>query len=165
MKRGAQRMTDTRSGEVVAAVRSPAGLWGPAQPLSSVRTKAIHLGTSAAGEVIATWNVAPAAFPASERPALHLTTRPPGGDFGPVAVTPDVVDGPLAVLGDGTAVTLLEQGGLRASVRAPGGAFGPPVRLSRVGGFPTVSAWGDVALGVWMAFAPDRLRFATIAAD
>ena len=154
----------TRTGEVVAAVRTRAGTWGPAQPLSSVRTQRVHLGVSAAGDVLAAWNRAQPAFPDREQFALHQATRPPGGAFGPVTVVPDLVDGPLAVLAGGTAVTLLEQGGLRASVRPPGGAFGPSRLLSRVGGYPTVSAWGDVAVGVWMVFPPDRLRFAILQA-
>jgi hypothetical protein len=129
-----------------------------------VRTQRVHLGASAAGEVLATWNLAQPVFPDREQFALHQAARPEGGSFGPVAVVPDLVDGPLAVLADGTAVTLLEQGGLRASVRPPDGTFGPSTRLSRVGGFPTVSAWGDVAVGVWMVFPPDRLRFATLQA-
>ena len=152
----------TRTGEVMAAIRSAGGAWGPTLALSSVRTKAIRLGTSAAGEVVATWNVAVRPFPEREPPALHLATRPAGGDFGPVSVTPDLVDGPLAVMADGTSVTLLEQRGVQASIRPPGGAFGSPARLARSGGYPIVSAWGDVAVGVWMAFAPDRLRFAVL---
>ena len=150
----------TRSGDPVAAVRSPAGVWGPAQTLSSVRTKAVHLGTSAAGEVAATWNIAPVAFPERSRSALHLATRPPGGDFGPATVTEDVVDGPLAVTAGGAAITVVEQGGVRALVRPPGGAFGPPMGLARAGGYAVVSAWGGVAAAVWFGFAPDRLRYA-----
>ena len=155
----------TRTGEVVSAVRSPGGAWGPARALSSVRTKAIHLGTSSAGEVLATWTPAPPPLPERQQFALYLATRPPGGDFGPVTVTPDLVDGPLAVTADGTAVTLVDLPAMRAAVRPPGGPFGAPVRLSRVGGYPTVSAWGDVAVAVWMGFAPDRLRYAILATD
>jgi hypothetical protein len=153
----------TRSGEVMTAARSAAGAWGPAQALSPVRTNAIHLGTSSSGEVVATWNVARPTVPEREEFALHVATRPAGGDFGPVSVTPGHVDGPLAVLADGTAVTLMEERGVRASVRPPGGTFGPTVRLGRVGGYSTVSSWGDMAVGVWLTFAPDRLRFATFA--
>jgi hypothetical protein len=67
------------------------------------------------------------------------------------------------VLADGTAVTLMEEAGVRASVRPPAGTFGPTDRLGRVGGYPTVSSWGAEAVGVWLTFAPDRLRFATFA--
>jgi hypothetical protein len=153
----------TRSGEVMTAARSAAGVWGPGRALSSVRTNAIHLGTSSSGEVVATWNVARPPLPEREEFALHVATRPPGGDFGPVSVTPGLVEGPLAVLADGTAVTLMEEAGVRASVRPPAGTFGPTDRLGRVGGYPTVSSWGAEAVGVWLTFAPDRLRFATFA--
>ena len=78
-----------------------------------------------------------------------------------MTVTPDLVDGPFAVLADGTALTVMEERGVRAAVRPPGGTFGPTVRLGRVGGYPALSSWGDVAVAVWMTFAPDRLRFAT----
>jgi hypothetical protein len=154
----------TRSGEVMAAVRSAEGAWGPAHALSSVRTKGIHLGTSSAGEVVAAWSPAPPPLPERQEFALYLASRSPGSDFEPVSVTPDLVDGPFAVMADGTAVTLMEERGVRAAVRPPGGAFGPTLRLGRVGGYPTVSSWGDVAVGVWMTFAPDRLRFATFEA-
>jgi hypothetical protein len=153
----------TRSGEVVTAARSAAGEWGPAQALASVRTNAIHLATSSSGEVVATWNVARPSLPERQEVALHVATRPAGGDFGPVSVTPGLVDGPLAVLADGTAVTLMEERGVRSSVRPPGGTFGPTDRLGRVGGYPVVSSWGEEAVGVWLTFAPDRLRFATFA--
>jgi hypothetical protein len=151
----------TRSGEVMAAARSAGGAWGPAQALSSVRTKAIHLGTSSAGEVVAAWSPAPPPLPERQELALYLTTRPPGSDFGPVAVTPDMVDGPLAVTADGTVLALMEERGVRAAVRPPGAAFGPTSRLGRVGGYPVLTSWGDTALAVWLTFGPDRLRFAT----
>jgi hypothetical protein len=151
----------TRSGEVMAATRSADGGWGPAHGLSSVRTKAIHLGTSAAGEVVAAWSPAPPPLPERQEFALYLATRPPGGDFSPASVTPGLVDGPLAVTADGTALTLMEERGVRAAVRPPGGAFGPTVRLGRVGGYPALTSWGDTALAVWLTFAPDRLRLAT----
>ena len=151
----------TRSGEVMAAARSADGAWGPARTLSAVRTKVIHLGTSSAGDAVAAWSPAPPPLPERQEFALHLAIRPAGGDFGPVSVTPDLVDGPSAVLADGTALTVMEERGVRAAVRPPGGAFGPTVRLGRVGGYPALSSWGDVAVAVWLTFAPDRLRFAT----
>jgi hypothetical protein len=126
-----------------------------------VRTKAIHLGTSSAGEVVAAWSPAPPPLPERQELALYLTTRPPGSDFGPVAVTPDMVDGPLAVTADGTVLALMEERGVRAAVRPPGAAFGPTSRLGRVGGYPVLTSWGDTALAVWLTFGPDRLRFAT----
>lgn len=151
----------TRSGEVMAAARSAAGVWGPARALSSVRTRGIHLGTSSAGDVVAAWSPAPPPLPERQEFSLHLAVRPAGGDFGPASVTPDLVDGPFAVTADGTAVALMEERGVRAAVHPPGGSFGPTVRLGRVGGYPALSSWGDAAVGVWMTFAPDRLRFAT----
>jgi hypothetical protein len=150
----------TRSGEIMAAARSAEGAWGPAQALSPVRTKGIHLGTSSAGEVVAAWSPAPPPLPERQEFALYLATRPPGGDFGPVSVTPELVDGPLAVTADGTVLTLMEQRGVRAAVRPPGGAFGPTTRLGRVGGYPMLTSWDDTALAVWLTFAPDRLRYA-----
>lgn len=152
----------TRTGEVAAAVRSPDGAWGPSRAFSTVRTKSVHVGTSSAGEVVVAWGVAPVSFPERWEPALHVVTRPPGGDFGPETVSPDLVDGPLAVTADGTAVTLQEVRGVKASVRPPGGAFGPFVQLGRVGGYSVASAWGDLAVGVWTTFAPDRLRYAVL---
>jgi hypothetical protein len=150
----------TRSGEIMAAARSAEGAWGPAQALSPVRTKGIHLGTSSAGEVVAAWSPSPPPLPERQEFALYLATRPPGGDFGPVSVTPELVDGPLAVTADGTVLTLMEQRGVRAAVRPPGGAFGPTTRLGRVGGYPMLTSWDDTALAVWLTFAPDRLRYA-----
>ena len=146
----------TRTGLPAAEARSASRALSAPRRLSDVRTTGVHLGVSAAGEVLATWSPAPPAFPQTAERALYAAAREPGQDFG-VAVRPArVLDGPLAVLADGSAVTVAAGAGIEAAVRPPGGAFAPVPRLSRGGDFPSLSAWGDVALAVWVA--RDRLR-------
>ena len=152
----------TRTGLPVAAARSEAGDWSPPRRLSEVRTRAVRLGVSAAAEVVATWSAAPPAYPRTGERALYAAARPRGQDFGPVARTSGVLDGPLAVLADGSAVTVAAAGGIEAAVRPPSGVFAPVGRLTSVGDFPLLSAWGATAEAVWAA--RDRLRAATFRA-
>ena len=149
----------TRTGLPAVAVRSESGDWSTPSQLSEVRTTGLHLGVSARAEVLATWSPAPPAFPQPAERALYAASRPQGQDFGPVMRTGGVLDGPLAVLADGSAVTVAAGAGIEAAVRPPNGAFAPAGRLTRGGDFPSLSAWGDVALAVWAVRG--RLRAAT----
>jgi hypothetical protein len=146
----------TRTGLPTVAVRTRGDAWSEPRALSDVRTPGLHLGVSGAAEVLATWTPAPPAYPEPAVRALYAASRPRGGDFGVVTRTADVLDGPLAVLADGSAVTVAAGGGIEGAARPPGGTFAKVKRLSRSGDFPSLSAWGRVALAVWPV--GDRLR-------
>ena len=152
----------TRTGLPAVAVRSPSGAWSAPRRLSDVRTRGLQLGVSASAEVLATWSPAPPAYPQPGERALYAVARPRGQDFGPVTRTGSVLDGPLAVLADGSAVTVAAGGGIESAVRPPGGVFAPVPRLTRGGDFPSLSAWGAVALAVWAVRG--RLRAASFRA-
>ena len=141
----------TRTGLPTVAARPGTGEWSAPRGLSDVRTPGLHLGVSGAGEVLATWAPAPPDYPLPAERALYAATRPRGGDFGAVTRTSDVLDGPLAVLANGGAVTVAAGGGIEGAARPPGGTFAKVSRLSRSGDFPSLSAWGNVALAVWPA--------------
>jgi hypothetical protein len=151
----------TRTGLPVVAVRPEAGGWSAPRRLSEVRTQALHLGVSAGDEVLATWSATLPAYPATGERALYAAARPRGQDFGPVVRTSGMLDGPLAVLADGTAVTVASAGGIDTSVRPPGGVFGAVGRLTNGGEFPSLSGWGTTAVAVW---ARGRLRAASFRA-
>ena len=149
----------TRTGLPAIAVQTEPGAWSAPRRLSEVRTRALHLGVSAAAEVLATWSAAPPAYPLPAERALYAVARPRGQDFGLVARTGGVPDGPLAVLADGSAVTVAAAGGIEAAVRPPGGVFAPVPRLTRGGDFPSLSAWGaEAASGLDGARPASRRR-------
>ena len=152
----------TRSGLPVVAVRPEAGGWSPPRRLSEVRTQELHLGVSASAEVLVAWSATPPAYPQTGERALYSAARPRGEDFGPVARTSGLLGGPLAVLADGSAVTVAAAGGIDAAVRPPGGVFAPVGRLTNGGEFPSLSGWGATAVAVWAARG--RLRGATFRA-
>jgi hypothetical protein len=148
----------TRTGRVMAAVRSPAGSWAPPQLLSEVTTDEVQLGASDAGEVLLAWAPTPTTEGARAEVAFYSTTRPPAPEFAPVTGVPAIHLGPLGVLADGTAVTVAGGAGIEAAVRPPGGAFAPVRRLARVGDFPALAAAGSTAVAAWLARG--RLRAA-----
>jgi hypothetical protein len=67
-----------------------------------------------------------------------------------VQTAPGLRAGPLAMLADGTAITVWSTTAPRAAVRTPGGAFAAEQIASR-GDFPVLAAGDDVAVAVWLS--------------
>ena len=141
----------------MGAVRTSAG-FGPGTTALARRTQRVHLGASA-GEA-SPRGPSPNRFPGPRAVRAGPGRAPAGGDLDRLRLCRICLTA-AGVVDDGTAVTLLEQGG-GASVGSPDGRVRTVDALSRVAVFPTVSAWGYVAVGVWTVFPPDRLRFATL---
>jgi hypothetical protein len=150
----------TRAGLPTVSVRSPGGIWGAATVLSDVRARRVYAGTSTSGETLLAWFRAPSAR--QQGSALYAAWRSPEGAFGAPSVLQGPPEGPVAVLGDGTALTVGAGGGILAAIRAPGGAFAAAARITRTGELPTLAAHGSTGVAVWVV--GDRLRYSTITA-
>jgi hypothetical protein len=149
---GQQGVGATRTGFAMVAERTPAGGGEPPLLLSHTRTVGPQLAAGASGETLVAWSAPSEALdPTAGAPQLFWAARPRGGAFGPVQVAPGLRAGPLAMLADGTAITVWSTTALRAAVRPPGAAFGPPEPIAPSGDFPVLAAGDDVAVAVWLS--------------
>jgi hypothetical protein len=158
---GEQGIGATRAGPVMVAVGSSGGAFGPSRVLSDVPTEQVQLGVSAGGETLIAWSPALDDQEAAPERTLYWATRPPGGDFSAINVTPGIRAGPVGVLADGTAVTVGDGPGVEAAFRPAAGAFGPPRQISAPGDFPSLATAGRRAVTVWLSRG--RLRVSTLA--
>jgi hypothetical protein len=142
----------TRTGFAMVSERSPDGIVEPPLLLSHTRTVGPQLAAGASGETVIAWSAPGEALdPTAGAPQLFWAARPPGGAFGAVQAAPGVRGGPLAVLADGTAITVWSATALRAAVRPPGGVFGPAETVAAHGDFPVLAAGDDIAVAVWLS--------------
>jgi hypothetical protein len=148
---GQQGIGATRTGLAMAAEGVAGAPIGPARVLSSARTLGPRLAVTRTGEAIVAWTAVGGALdPSAGAPALYWTARPAGATFGPVEVAPDVRSDAVAMLADGTAVTVWSGTALRAAVRPAGGFFGEPELISSRGDFPVLAAGDRMAIAVWL---------------
>jgi hypothetical protein len=149
--RGAQvGVGATRTGFAMLAERTDATTSEP-RLLSHTRTLGPQLAANAAGEAVVAWTAPSEALdPTAGAPVLYSSTRPRGGAFGPVQIATGLRAGPLAMLSDGTAITVWSGTGLRAAARTPGGAFTTAEMIASRGDFPVLAAGDDLAVAVWL---------------
>jgi hypothetical protein len=142
----------TRTGFAMVSARRPDGIIEPQQLLSHTRTVGPQLAVGASGETLIAWSAPSEALdPTAGAPQLYWAARPRGGAFGPVQAAPGLRAGPLAMLADGTAVTVWSATALRAAVRPPTGAFGQAEPIAAHGDFPVLAAGDDIAVAVWLS--------------
>jgi hypothetical protein len=150
--RGSQQgIGATRTGFAMAAEGRPGGPIGPAKVLSAARTLGPKLAVTRSGEAMVAWTAVGGALdPSAGAPALYWTARPAGATFGPVEMAPSLRSDALAMLADGTAVTVWSGTALRAAVRPAGGLFGDAELISSRGDFPVLAAGDRMAIAVWL---------------
>jgi hypothetical protein len=154
---GEEGIGATRVGQVTVAVSDAGGAFGPARSPSDVRADEVHVGVSTAGEAVVAWSPALDDISGASDRVLYWATRPLGGDFSAVNVTPGTRAGAFGLLDDGTALTVDDGHGIESSVRPPAGAFGPPEQIASAGDFPLLATAGRTAVTVWLS----RGRLAT----
>jgi hypothetical protein len=148
---GQQGVGATRTGFAMATERRPDGITADPMLLSGTRTVGPQVAVAASGETAIVWSAPSAALdPTAGPPALYWTARPAGGTVGPVHEAPALRSGPLAMLGDGTAITVWSATDLRAAVRPPGGAFTAAETIAPRGDFPVLAAGDRLAIAVWL---------------
>jgi hypothetical protein len=140
----------TRTGLAIAAELRPGAAPQP-RVLADTPTLGPELAVSTAGDAIVAWTAVSGPLdPTPGAPALYWAARPRGGTFGATQVDRDVRGGPVAMMRDGTAVTVWSATGIRAAVRPPGGDFGPAEQVSPGGDFPVLAAGDRLVAAVWL---------------
>jgi hypothetical protein len=150
---GQQGVGATRTGFAMTAERDAAGILSGALLLSTTRTVGPQIAVAPSGETVIAWSAPSAALdPTAGMPALQWTARPAGDTFAlPPQMAPGLRAGPLAMLADGTAITVWSgTSGLRAAVRPPGGAFTAAEAITSRGDFPVLAAGDRLAVAVWL---------------
>jgi hypothetical protein len=142
----------TRTGFAMTAERDAAGITSDPLLLSTTRTVGPQIAAAPSGEAVIAWSApSPALDPGAGAPTLQWTARAPRGTFGPAQTAPGLRAGPLAMLADGTAITVWSTATeLRAAVRPPGGAFAAGEQIASRGDFPVLAAGGPLAIAVWL---------------
>jgi hypothetical protein len=146
-----QGLGATRTGFATVTERSAAGVFAPAHVLADDRTPGPQVAVGPTGEQLVTWT--DGAAPGEDPPpaALSWTVGPGEGAFGPVQRRLGVGQGPLVMLGDGTAIVVWGSGTIQAVVRPPGGIFGEPQVVASTGSFPVIDGGTRTAVAVWLA--------------
>lgn len=148
---GQQGVGATRTGFAMTAERRPDGITSEPVLLSTTRTVGPQVAVAATGEAVIVWSAPSAALdPTAGAPALSWTARPAGGSFGAVQEAPALRSGPLAMLADGTAITVWRSTALRAAVRPTGGVFAAAETIASRGDFPVLAAGDRLAVAVWL---------------
>jgi len=146
-----QGLGATRTGLVTTASRAADGTIGPAHRLSDVRTPGPQIAFAAGAETLIAWNTA-SSLEIGARPAsLQWTTLGADGTFGTPDTRPGVGPGPVAMLGNGTAIAMWSSTAVRAVARPRGGTFGAAELVARRGRFPVLGTGRRTAVAVWLA--------------
>jgi hypothetical protein len=145
-----QGLGATRTGLVTVTERTADGLLAPPRLLADTRTPGPQLAVGPTGERLIVWNNTSAVDIDPGPTALYWTVGSQDGTFGPVQSRPGVGPGPLAMLGDGTAVAVWGATTLRAVIRPPGGTFGDAELVARRGQVPVLATGAHTAVAVWL---------------
>lgn len=146
-----QGLGATRTGLATVTERTTDGRLQPPQLLGQTPTPGPQIAIGPTGETLVVWNNTSALEIGAGPATLSWTARLPDGTFGPADSRPGVGPGPVAMFGDGTAVTMWGTTTLRAVVRPPGGRFGEAELVARRGRFPVLAAGKHIAVAVWLA--------------
>ena len=156
---------DERGGLRIAT-RSEGGIWSTPQAIAAYRVYAPELAVTDNGSAVLAWRQSRTA----KHPNLNqvaVSTRPPGGTFGPPVVVAGVGRNPeeaaVAANDRGDAVVGWNEDekdettqfgaatSFYARFRGPGGGFGPPVKVNKtkdmVGRWVTVTPEGRMVIG------------------